>query len=112
MSRADQDLVRWRVTLNRELTVVHFELLPDEPLSPDVLGSIGLPSDVVGREHLGLVISGRGPVWLYARLVHEAHPFAWVATYDPRLAGAVVVHRHRADAPAVGQVVDLSPGQR
>jgi CRISPR-associated protein, Csx3 family len=45
----------------------------------------------------GIVIEGRGAIWLYGYLVHECHPAAWVGCYDPRLDGAVVVatHKHR-----------------
>jgi CRISPR-associated protein Csx3 len=53
----------------------------------------------------GVIISGRGPVWLYAHLVHEYHPARWVGVNDPRL-GYVVVSRHHPDAPAVGTVLD------
>lgn len=63
---------------------------------PDILS----PADLVGLElpqglnnKIGIVISGRGPVWLYAYLVHLCHPFPWVATHDPRL-GYVVVASH------------------
>src|SRR5205807_430606 len=55
----------------------------------------------------GLVLSGKGPLWLYGRLVHLAHAFAWVAVYDPQLSGGVVVMRHRSGAPLLGEVVPL-----
>jgi len=55
----------------------------------------------------GVVISGRGPVWLYAALVHHFHPAAWVATFDPRLAGGVVTQRHVHLAPPIGEVISL-----
>ncbi|WP_342764646.1 CRISPR-associated ring nuclease Crn3/Csx3 [Thermococcus sp. Bubb.Bath] len=42
----------------------------------------------------GIILTGRGPIWLYGFLVHFYHPTAWVATYDPRLGGAVVVESH------------------
>jgi CRISPR-associated protein Csx3 len=41
----------------------------------------------------GVIIDGRGPIWAYAMIVHQAHPSAYVATRDPRL-GAVVVETH------------------
>lgn len=63
------------------------------------------PPDVDGTK--GVVISGRGPVWLYAALAHHYHVSAWVATFDPRLGGAVVTSRHSPSAPAVGTVVTL-----
>lgn len=40
-----------------------------------------------------VLINGRGPVWGYAMLAHEAHPTPACATYDPRL-GYVVVSTH------------------
>lgn len=62
---------------------------------PDVL----TPADLVGLKlpnlntKKGIVINGRGPVWLYAYLVHECHHLPFVATNDPRL-GFVVVQSH------------------
>jgi len=54
----------------------------------------------------GLVISGRGPIWLYAALIHEAHPFKWIATYDPRLDGAVIVASHDPNRK-IGEIVKI-----
>jgi CRISPR-associated protein Csx3 len=51
-----------------------------------------------------VLINGRGPVWLYAMLVHEAHPAPAVGTYDPRLLGYVVVATHSAEY-RLGQVI-------
>lgn len=61
------------------------------------------PPEVPGTG--GVVISGRGPVWLYAALAHHYHTTQWVGTFDPRLGGAVVTSRHSRNAPPVGQVV-------
>jgi CRISPR-associated protein Csx3 len=69
------------------------------------LKDVALPGSTASRRHLGLILSGRGPVWLFAHLMHLAHPFAWVATYDPRLNGAVVVSRHVTSAPGLGEVI-------
>jgi CRISPR-associated protein Csx3 len=63
------------------------------------------PPDVDGTK--GVIISGRGPVWLYAALAHHYHTTQWVATFDPRLGGAVVTSRHSRTAPPVGSVVEL-----
>lgn len=54
----------------------------------------------------GVIISGRGPVWGYAMIVHAAHPARWIATVDPRL-GAVVVQSHVPEMRA-GDVIPLS----
>ena len=63
------------------------------------------PPEVDGTK--GVVISGRGPVWLYAALAHHYHVTAWVGTFDPRLGGAVVTSRHSRTAPPVGTVVEI-----
>jgi CRISPR-associated protein Csx3 len=39
----------------------------------------------------GVVIGGRLPVWAYGAIVHHLHPSTWVAVYDPRLGGIVVM---------------------
>lgn len=96
----------WKVNLTEVYSFCHFTI-EDDILGPEDLPYCSLPAEVLDRQHLGLIISGRGPVWLYARLVHEAHPFAWVATADPRLQGAVVVTRHRKDSPPIGSIIPL-----
>jgi CRISPR-associated protein Csx3 len=53
----------------------------------------------------GVVISGRLPVWAFAALTHYFHPRPWVATFDPRLGGGVVVMSHDPAGPSVGVVV-------
>lgn len=77
---------------------------PDRLIEPRDLANLPLPAgiDTTG----GVVITGRAPIWLYAHLVHELHPTAWVACYDPRLGGGVVVATHSRQT-TVGQVVPL-----
>jgi CRISPR-associated protein Csx3 len=86
-----------------QATLVEFTL--DGDLSPDVLGSLELPAiDPTG----GVVLSGRGPIWLYAAMAHHYHVSRWVATNDPRL-GAVVVSTHHPSAPRPGTVLSFQP---
>lgn len=54
----------------------------------------------------GIILSGRLPVWAYGALVHYFHPRPWVATFDPRLGGGVVVATHTSEV-AVGDVVPV-----
>ena len=74
-------------------------------LQPSDLAGIELPRELDAQRSAGLMLSGKGPLWLYAHLAHLAHTFAWVAVYDPRLAGGVVVQRHVSHAPQLGEVV-------
>ncbi len=88
--------------LNKELenfTVVHFEL--EETIKPEILKNIKVPA-VNPRK--GVVISGRGPIWLHCFLAHKYHHTLFVAIYDPRI-GAVVVQSH-TDLKE-GDVLDL-----
>ena len=55
----------------------------------------------------GVVLSGRGPVWLFAALAHEYHTTRWCGTFDPRVGGGVVVSRHHESAPQIGEVVPV-----
>lgn len=100
--------ITWsRVAPTQAYTFVEFEIAGGV-LEPGELPRVSLPPEALARPELGLVLSGRGPVWLYAHLAHLGHAFAWVGVFEPRRAGAVVVQRHRADAPEVGSVVDVS----
>lgn len=76
----------------------------DGSIVPSELSGLELPAGIDARS--GVVISGRAPIWFYAYLVHELHPTAWVACYDPRL-GAVVVATHSRQAQ-IGQVIPMS----
>jgi len=80
---------------------------PDRLIEPADLREIVLPAGI--DTTMGVVISGRAPIWLYAHLVHELHPTAWVACYDPRLC-AIVVATHPPQTP-LGQVIPLTLSQ-
>jgi CRISPR-associated protein Csx3 len=80
-------------------TIVHFEL--ENPIKPEELKNLEIPS-VNPRK--GVIISGRGPIWLHCFLAHKYHHTKFVAIYDPRI-GAVVVQSH-ADLKE-GDVLDI-----
>jgi CRISPR-associated protein Csx3 len=75
----------------------------DRIIEPQDLAGLELPAGI--DPHLGVVISGRAPIWLYAYLVHELHPTRWVACFDPRL-GGVVVATHCKEVK-IGQIVAI-----
>jgi CRISPR-associated protein Csx3 len=83
--------------------VVEFEI-PGGVTSPaeavEAVNEIG--GTLAGK--LPVCITGRGPVWLFAMLVHAAHPSPAVATFDPRL-GYVVVATHDERFP-LGSVIE------
>jgi CRISPR-associated protein Csx3 len=90
----------FRVTDCNTYTLISFDI-SGGVISPADLANLNPPA-VDGRK--GVVLSGRGPVWLFAALCHHYHPTAWVGCFDPRLGGAVVVQTHCLGI-AVGQVI-------
>ena len=80
--------VKFVVAELSEYTIIHFEL--ENPIKPEELKDSEIPK-VNPRK--GVIISGRGPIWLHCFLAHKFHHTKFVAIYDPRL-GAVVVQSH------------------
>ncbi len=84
-----------------EYTLVYFEL--NDIIGPEILKNL-TPPKVDGRK--GVVLSGRGPIWLYAYLTHYYHPTAYVAVYDPRLGKGVVIETHTQNYK-LGDTMDI-----
>lgn len=76
-------------------------------VKPDDLGVYIKDFPVVDYQK-GVILSGKAPIWLAAALTHHCHPHTWVATFDPRLGGAVVVSRHHPTAPNLGSIVPIA----
>ena len=82
--------------------VLGFSLPGNGIIAPEMLKEISIPAGIDYKK--GVIISGKGPVWLYAHLVHLLHISAWVAVYDPRI-GAVVVQSHSKNTYSAGDVL-------
>lgn len=84
-------------------------------LKPADLLEVELPKQDAARSdpESGLLLGGRGPLWLYAHLVGQAigRGWPWVAIYDPRFGGGVIVARQPGarDAPRPGEIIRCSP---
>lgn len=91
--------VNFNIAEKEEYTLVSFEI-PDVLIPEDLLELS--PPEVNGAK--GVVFSGRGPIWLYCFLTHLYHPTKFIATYDPRLEGAVIVERHSPEY-RVGSII-------
>jgi len=96
---------RWLQSISYQVLTIELTS-PDRVIQPQDLGELRLPTGIDATG--GVVISGRAPIWLYGYLVHELHPTAWVACYDPRLKGAVVVATHSRQTQ-IGAVVPVDP---
>jgi len=98
--------LKFKLELKKELAIVSF-LEADQLITPADLRTLQPPNPVAQNfAHLGVVLSGRGPIWLYGFLVHFYHATKWVATYDPRLQGAVVVETHTSEVQ-VGDIIKI-----
>jgi CRISPR-associated protein Csx3 len=81
--------LKFNVKEEADYSILSFEI--DGVLSPEDLAAL-IPPKV--DESKGVILSGRGPIWVYCFLTHFYHPTKFIATYDPRLGGAVIVESH------------------
>jgi CRISPR-associated protein Csx3 len=95
--------------LSETAAVISFEY--EQSITPADLKIISPPTPVQNSiSGKGVILSGRGPVWLYCFLTHFYHPTKFVATYDPRLHGAVVVESHSSEYKP-GDIIPISNSQ-
>ncbi|AAC06660.1 CRISPR-associated ring nuclease Crn3/Csx3 [Aquifex aeolicus] len=102
--KTEDEVVRWSVKkINDDTTLIEFELKRD--LVPEDLKKINPPDAVKNKfANTFIVLSGRGPIWLYGFLIHFYHPTKGIGVFDPRLGGAVVVSSHSPNKK-VGDVI-------
>lgn len=96
-----REKANFRVLEGKFFTLLEFQF--EKSVSPKILKEIKPPQVDPTK---GVVLSGRAPIWLYCYLVHYYHPTRFVATYDPRLGGAVIVESH-SPRPKVGDVIEV-----
>lgn len=84
--------IKFSVNEEDKYSIVPFEI--EGVIKPEDLIAIA-PPKVDGSK--GVILSGRGPIWLYCFLTHFYHPTKFIATYDPRLGGGVIVESHAKD---------------
>ncbi|MCU0327249.1 MAG: CRISPR-associated ring nuclease Crn3/Csx3 [Spirosomaceae bacterium] len=96
-------MIKYQTTTYPNWNFVEFEL--DANIEPADLKTIELP-DIKKFYNKGVIISGRGPIWLYGVLIHHFHPTRFVATFEPRLNAGVVIETHSADFQ-VGDLINL-----
>lgn len=78
------------ITVEENLVTVVSIDLGGSAIEPAILSHLN-PPKIDGTK--GVVLEGRGPIWLYSYLVHSYHATAWIGVYDPRI-GVVVVESH------------------
>lgn len=104
MSAIQLDLISHQTTSGLPYQHLRIRLTSDGIIQPEDLKGLKLPEDIQPTQ--GVVVEGKGPIWLYGYLVHECHATAWVGCFDPRLGGAVVVESHTKGV-SVGEVLKL-----
>lgn len=100
------EFFQYQIKHNSNTAIFDFTL--ERNIEPADLQKIILPDPV--KENLAskcVVLSGRGPIWLYGVLIHHFHPCKAVAVFDPRLDGAVVVESH-SQKFKVGDVIHIN----
>lgn len=98
------DILKYKITFKNN-TIAIFDFTLEKNIEPADLKTLTLPDPV--KENLAskcVVLSGRGPIWLYGVLIHHFHPCKAVAVFDPRLEGAVVVESHSSDF-TIGDII-------
>ena len=77
-------------------------------MSPEELPELVRVVESVGNRYFGkgVVISGRLPIWAHSALAHLFHPAKFVAHFDPRLKGGVIVATHSPEYK-LGQVIPV-----
>jgi len=95
----------FNIKQNNNFVLIEFEL--SREISPSDLKNV-LPQDPVKNKFSAksVVLSGRGPIWLYGYLIHFYHATKFVAVYDPRLEAAVVVESHTEEVK-VGDLIKI-----
>ncbi len=99
------ETLHYKISISENLAIFDFEL--NGNIEPASLKEIKLPDPV--KEKMSskcIVLSGRGPIWLYGFMIHHFHPCKAVAVFDPRLNGAVVVESHSNDYK-VGDIIRI-----
>ena len=94
--------IKFNIIERDEYTILHFELV--DPILPETLKSLNPPKINPTK---GIILSGRGPIWLYCYLTHHYHPTKFIATYDPRLGGAVIIESH-SPQHKTGEIIKIN----
>ncbi|HPC39237.1 MAG TPA: CRISPR-associated ring nuclease Crn3/Csx3 [Exilispira sp.] len=97
------EVLKYNLKSGEKIILLEFELKKN--LEPQDLNFINLPDPV--KEKFAsklLILSGRGPIWLYGFMIHHFHPCKAIAIYDPRIDGAVIIESH-SEEYKIGVVV-------
>lgn len=86
-------------------TIVEFNLT-DPYLDYSEAGSLAVPRV---SEHLGLILDGRLPLWIWTALARAYADVSWLAVYQPQFQARALVIHSNGPAPQIGTFVPYSP---
>lgn len=90
----NDDFIEFEIKkLSNEVVMIHFILKRE--LEPEDLKKISPPDPIKNNfSDKAIILSGRGPIWLYGFLIHYYHPVKAISIFDPRYNAAIIIESH------------------
>jgi len=90
----NNDFIKFEIKkLSNEIVMIHFILKRE--LEPEDLKKISPPDPIKNNfSDKTIILSGRGPIWLYGFLIHYYHPVKAISIFDPRYNAAIIIESH------------------
>jgi CRISPR-associated protein Csx3 len=90
----NDDFIEFEIKkLSNEIVMIHFILKRE--LEPEDLKKISPPDPIKNNfSDKTIILSGRGPIWLYGFLIHYYHPVKAISIFDPRYNAAIIIESH------------------
>jgi CRISPR-associated protein Csx3 len=90
----NDDFIEFEIKkVSKEIVMIHFILKGE--LEPEDLKKISPPDPIKNNfSDKTIILSGRGPIWLYGFLIHYYHPVKAISIFDPRYNAAIIVESH------------------
>jgi len=92
--------------IKEDIVMINFIL--KRGLDPQDLKRISPPDPVKSGISTNIVVlSGRGPIWLYGFLIHFYHLVKAIAIFDPRYNAAIIVESHFKEYK-IGDIIQVT----
>ncbi len=90
----NDDFIEFEIKkVSNEVVMIHFILKRE--LEPEDLKKISPPDPLKNNfSDKTIILSGRGPIWLYGFLIHYYHPVKAISIFDPRYNAAIIIESH------------------
>jgi CRISPR-associated protein Csx3 len=90
----NNDFIEFEIKkVSNQVVMIHFILKRE--LEPEDLKKISPPDPIKNNfSDKTIILSGRGPIWLYGFLIHYYHPVKAISIFDPRYNAAIIIESH------------------